>query len=129
RGVDQVDRPAAGDTGGVDQDVDAAEALLRIGDRRADRAVVAHVTRVEMRARHVIDGVLPSLVALASEIEPRHNRSLLGEAQRASGTDAGRGTGDECDLALQSAHRRSFAVGVWNITKTRKYENTKRSSG
>ena len=46
--------------------------------------------------------------ALRGQIEARDDRSFLGEAQRAGRADARCGTGDECDLALKSAHAASY---------------------
>ena len=99
-----IDSAAGGDGGAVHQDVEAAEALDGAGHGTLDGGLIGGVGLQP-------DGVAPrrraiflrrALDAVGVEVGERDGCALAGERERGGASDAGRGAGDDRDLALDA---------------------------
>src|SRR5206468_7085829 len=99
-----------GDAGVVDEHVDLAERADRVGHEPLDRGMLPDVAgrseRAPSEAARLAGGLFR---ALAVEIGDRDVRSFAGERESDRLADAAAGSGDECDLTLES-HVASFRV-------------------
>ena len=112
---DEMHRPATRDTGGGDEDVDAAVARDGVVDDLLLRVRVAHVERVELRGLRRLLDRSPGVGGV--DVRTDDDGTLGGEAFCAGETDARRGAGDVRDLALEATHAFSPSARRWANTR------------
>ncbi len=98
--LDRAERAA--EAGVVEQHVDAAEAIRRLGHHGGDVLLLGDIRPQEGGGRAQLGRQRVALGLI--EIGDQHLGALLDEATNGAGADAARATRDRGDLALESVH-------------------------